>query len=81
MFNQHKLVKHNEEELQMNLLTVKDLSLRTNGALKASWLRSAIFLKKIPYIKLGRLIFFEEEEILKWIEAHKINANLKSNEH
>lgn len=34
---------------------------------KESWLRRQIFLKAIPYRKVGRLIRLEREELLKWL--------------
>ncbi|MFZ4715768.1 MAG: helix-turn-helix domain-containing protein [Bacteriovoracaceae bacterium] len=36
-------------------------------SLKESWVRRQIFLKRIPYLKFGRLIRFEIEKIEKWI--------------
>lgn len=32
-----------------------------------SWLRRQIFLKTIPFKKVGRLIRFEKEELVQWL--------------
>ena len=38
---------------------------------KESWLRSAVFRRLIPFIKLGNYIRFEQTEIIKWMENNK----------
>ncbi|MDO9183440.1 MAG: helix-turn-helix domain-containing protein [Bacteriovorax sp.] len=40
---------------------------------KESLIRSLIFRKKIPFIKIGRLIRFDVEEINKWLRKKPIN--------
>lgn len=40
----------------------------TNGHL-----RSLIFKRQIGFIKIGRLIRFDYEDLLKWIESQKQN--------
>ncbi len=42
---------------------------------KDSWLRGAIFKKTIPFIKVGRLIRFNEEELKQWLKRKKPTAN------
>lgn len=39
--------------------------------IKASKGRSMIFKKEIPFIKIGRLIRFDREDIVQWIESKK----------
>lgn len=34
---------------------------------KKSWLRMAIFRRKIPFIKVGRLIRFDIEQLNEWL--------------
>jgi len=33
-----------------------------------SWVRSQVLKKKIPFIKVGKLIRFSESDIVKWLE-------------
>jgi excisionase family DNA binding protein len=35
---------------------------------KTSWVRMAVFRKKIPYVKLGRLVRFKREDLEKFIK-------------
>lgn len=39
--------------------------------LKPSRLRSAVFHKEIPFIKVGRLIRFQYEDLVRWLEGKK----------
>jgi excisionase family DNA binding protein len=39
---------------------------------KESWLRMAIFQKKIPFIKVGRLIRFDLAEIESWLQKNSV---------
>lgn len=41
--------------------------------IKASRLRTAIFRKEIPYIKIGRLLRFDPKDLKEWIERLKQN--------
>lgn len=53
-------------------LTFKEAKLllnTTNGHL-----RSLVFRQKIPYIKLNRLIRFDYDDLIKWIESNKQNT-------
>lgn len=52
------------------LLTTSELSRQCN--LKESWIRRAVFNKSIPFIRIGRLIRFDEREIKEWIEGLKV---------
>ena len=51
------------------LLNVNEASMYLN--MKVSWLRSAVFQRQIPFIKLGRLIRFDKKDLEKWIETNK----------
>lgn len=52
-----------------NLLTIKETCdfLR----IKASRLRTAIFRKEIPYLKIGRLIRFDQTDLESWLTSQK----------
>ena len=43
-------------------------------ALKLWGVRSMIRYRTIPIVRLGRRIYFDPEEIDKWISDHKIEA-------
>lgn len=62
---------NNAEEIE-RLTTLKTKLLKISDACEIlnvteSWLRRQIFLKAIPYKKVGRLIRFEEEVLFDWI--------------
>lgn len=48
------------------LLTIKELT--SLLSIKESHLRSLIFRQEIPFIKVGRLIRFDQSQIQKWLE-------------
>lgn len=58
-----------EWNLNNKILTPTELCQFLN--LKTSMMRSLVFSKRIPFIKIGRLIRFDRDEILKWIEKNK----------
>lgn len=41
--------------------------------IKASRLRTVIFRKEIPFIKIGRLLRFDPKDLREWIEHLKQN--------
>lgn len=53
-------------ELEKKLLTFDEASKLLN--IKISRLRTAVFRKEIPFVKIGRLIRFRESDLNKWIE-------------
>jgi len=55
---------------QKKLLTIHELAELL--AVTRSWVRSQIFKRTIPFIKVGALIRFDFHEIQKWIEDKKI---------
>ncbi len=52
-----------------NLISIEKIAELLN--VKTSWIRSMVFKKQIPFIKIGKHIRFSEEEIQKWIEERK----------
>ncbi len=52
------------------LMTVDDAAKFLN--VKVSWLRSAIFRRAIPYIKVGNLVRFRECDLKEWIQKHTV---------
>ena len=52
------------------LLTVKEVSALTR--LSRATIYSYIAAKKIPYNKIGTRVLFEEQQIIKWIEARRV---------
>lgn len=53
-------------ELQKKLLTIDEASQLLS--IKTSRLRTAVFRKEIPVVKIGRLIRFKESDLNAWIE-------------
>ena len=58
-------------QLKKELLTPQDLCMFLK--IKISHLRTMIFKKEIPVIRLNRLLRFDPDEIEKWIENKKAN--------
>lgn len=56
-------------QTQTKLLSIEEASEFLN--LKVSWLRSAVFKDEIPYLKVGRLVRFDQSDLIKWIEVKK----------
>lgn len=54
--------------MNTNLLTIKEAS--EYLAIKQSTLRSAIFNKKIKYIKIGRLVRFRLDDLHEYIQKN-----------
>ncbi len=38
--------------------------------IKVSRLRTAVFRKEIPYIKIGRLVRFKEDDLMNWVSEN-----------
>lgn len=53
----------------MALLTIEQVSDLLK--VKPSWLRWHVFKRNIPYVKVGRHIRFEPNEIQKWIDERR----------
>ena len=51
------------------LLTIDDAARLLN--VKISRLRAAVFRNELPYIKIGRLVRFDFQDLKAWIEGQK----------
>lgn len=56
--------------MSKELITINELAIILN--VKESWIRRHVFIDTIPYLKIGRLIRFNKEQIL---EHFNINSN------
>ncbi len=54
----------------MELLTVQEAATLLN--LKEGRVRTAVFRKEIPYIKIGALVRFSRPDLIKWLERQTI---------
>jgi excisionase family DNA binding protein len=61
-------MSNNEKEL----LTIKDVVKILN--VKESWLRSAVFQKTIPFLKIGHLIRFQMIDLEIWINQNRYES-------
>lgn len=59
------------------LLDVTQLSKEIN--ISPSGIYTWVSFKKIPYIKIGRTIRFDSEEIKQWLEARKVQPDKRFN--
>lgn len=60
----------------VEILTINEAAKFLN--IKVSNLRSAVFKRKIPYLKLGALIRFKKSDLVEWLEkslVYPINPN------
>jgi len=57
---------------KQRLLTIDGAS-EVSGLL-VSFLRKLIFERSIPFIKIGKRIYFDRDELNAWIDAHKVAA-------
>lgn len=58
-----------------DLLTIEDVCKMLN--IKESHLRSLIFKNEIPFLKVGRLVRFDIEDILVWVNKKNIDIDEK----
>lgn len=61
------------------LLSIQEASDFLN--LKVSWLRSAVFKDQIPYIKVGHLIRFDQNDLVEWINSKKEETKDESDDY
>ncbi len=54
----------------MQLYTIKDFA--KMAKLKESHIRSLIFKRAIPYVKLGRLIRFREQDLIEFLQKNSV---------
>lgn len=57
---------------QKTLLSIKEVS-KLLGVTE-SWVRSAVFHNKLKYIKVGRLVRFDYNDIENWISSNKLGG-------
>lgn len=50
---------------EMQLMTIEEASVFLN--LKVSRLRRYVFMRGIPYYKIGSLIRFKKDDLLQWV--------------
>jgi excisionase family DNA binding protein len=55
------------------LISMEELSKLLD--VKTSWIKSMVFKKQIPFIKLGKHVRFCPRQIQSWIEARKMEEN------
>lgn len=55
------------EEKSKKLLTITEASELLT--VKVSRLRTAVFRKEIPFIKIGRLVRFRENDLMEWVDS------------
>lgn len=56
---------------KQKLLTVNDVALYLN--VKISWVRSAVFRKEIPYMKVGNLVRFRQKDLEEWMQKNMVD--------
>ena len=52
------------------LLTVEEVAEFLN--VKISWVRSAVFRREIPHVKVGNLVRFRERDLREWLEKNSV---------
>lgn len=57
---------------EKKLLAIDEASQATG--LSVSFLRKLIFERAIPFVKIGRRIYFDSTEINVWINDHRVTA-------
>ena len=57
--------------MDKKLLSVEEVADFLN--VKISWIRSAIFRREIPYIKVGNLVRFRECDLQEWLEKNSVS--------
>jgi len=58
--------------MNKRLLTIADAA--EQSGLLVSFLRKLIFDRSIPFIKIGKRVYFDRDELNAWIDAHKVAA-------
>lgn len=53
-------------ESEKRLLTIQQAAELLS--IKVSRLRTAVFRREIPFVKIGRLVRFKEDALFKWID-------------
>lgn len=58
------------EHQALELLNIKEASAYLN--LSIAKIRADIFYRRIPHLKLGRLIRFRKADLIKWLESNSV---------
>jgi len=53
----------------MKLLTINEVA--TKYSLKISFIRRQVFIRKIPFVKIGSLVRFNSNEIENWVSQKR----------
>lgn len=62
-----------EHHETLELLNIKEASTFLN--LSIAKIRADIFYKRIPHLKLGRLIRFRKMDLLEWLESNSVKIH------
>ena len=65
---------HNEGSFFDNLITIEELS--GNLGLSKKTLQNWVSLRKIPYVKIGRKVYFRSSRLQQWIERKEFKSCL-----
>ena len=52
-------------------MTIEEVAKFLN--VKISWIRSVVFRKEIPFLKIGNHVRFQQKDLLEWLEENKSN--------
>ncbi len=56
---------------QTELLTIGEAAALL--ALKPSRMRTAVFKRELPFLKIGKLLRFRREDLIQWVESKVIH--------
>jgi excisionase family DNA binding protein len=54
------------------LLTIQEAAAETG--LLTSYMRKMVFERKVPFIKIGKRIYFDRSDLNQWIDSHRISV-------
>ena len=60
--------------MDKKLFTVEEVAQFLN--VKISWVRSAVFRREIPFIKVGNLVRFQECDLREWLESNSVSRRV-----
>ena len=56
--------------MDKKLLTIEEVADFLN--VKVSWIRSAVFRREIPYVKVGNHVRFKDCDLAEWLEKNSV---------
>jgi excisionase family DNA binding protein len=65
--------ENEKKEKSLELLTIPEASSYLN--LTESMLRSLVFKRKIPVLRIGKCLRFSKDDLNKWVNSKKENSN------